>query len=644
MIVFQILSAAVLVGVFSPQPVSAGAILMESHFGFNGQFQLKRWTPLSVTLVNRGRQTSGTLEAVVTSGSEYRQDVYRTTYVTAVELPDHSKKRYSFTIFIDSFTHDLILRLRQGNETVVQESINLRPYYKVHGFAIVADNQIAPHFSGAFPESLEPVSVRPRILPETWFGYDSVQCLIMSAESFDQLNQRQFQALTRWINQGGFLVTTSGLNFGPLSARRTRALLPIRIRGHKQFDQLASLAGFCGQSLSSPGPFLVLHAELEQSQVLVQEESIPIITQKDFGQGKLIFLAFDYRHSSFNDWDGREAFWNKILALHPLTNSHGIALDQQLILRSMLSAMPPEFPGFWRALTFIGIYLLLLRFFVKRLKPSAGKPRPSYLGVGVFIILFSIAGYGFFFRPLDRNSFADNSFSQLDITEAGSATLAKHTIGLYALRDKAYTIELGSSSYPIRPLTDEKSSRKAPRPYVLHTVPSGQRISGFAPRWSDTFYQLRLDPGFSLYGRATMDERQVIITIDNRTPYRLINCLAYIKKRFVPIGDIPANRIHHEHIDLSELKRIEIFAPPEAERSVDKIQTDPGADYFKTLQKNLTADLVSKIDAQYRNNRDLVVLTAWVRAAIVQPRTHHLDRTGEAVSLINCEIPLRITS
>ena len=172
---------------------------MDYSIGFNGHFQLNNWTPLSVVLDNRGRSAIGKLEVIVTSGSEYEGDVYRTIYTTDVDLPQNSKKRYTFTILLKSFTHNLIIRLRQEDDLVFSRSIDLRPHFTEKRFAVVADNYVAPDILSVLPDHLYPVNVRPKSLPETWYGYDSVKLLILQADTIRQLRDRQFQALFQWL-------------------------------------------------------------------------------------------------------------------------------------------------------------------------------------------------------------------------------------------------------------------------------------------------------------------------------------------------------------------------------------------------------------------------------------------------------------
>jgi hypothetical protein len=76
-------------------PSYSAGFSLDYTIGFNGHFQLNNWTPLSVILDNRGAAIRGNLEVIVTTGSEYRGDVYRTIYSTEADLPQNSKKRYS---------------------------------------------------------------------------------------------------------------------------------------------------------------------------------------------------------------------------------------------------------------------------------------------------------------------------------------------------------------------------------------------------------------------------------------------------------------------------------------------------------------------------------------------------------------------
>jgi len=172
LIINIILTFVLLIACFGLPSYSAGFTL-DYSIGFNGHFQLDSWTPLSVILNNRGRAVSGSLEVIVTSGSEYQGNVYRTVYQTNVDLPQNSTKLYAFTIIVKAFTHEMIVRLRQNDEILYSRSINLRSHFTEKEIAVVADNYVVPDILAVLPAQLHPANVRPIFLPVTWYGYDS---------------------------------------------------------------------------------------------------------------------------------------------------------------------------------------------------------------------------------------------------------------------------------------------------------------------------------------------------------------------------------------------------------------------------------------------------------------------------------------
>ncbi len=97
--------------------------------------------------------------------------------------------------------------------------------------AVVVDDKTTPDFLSVLPDDLFAVNVRPRFLPETWYGYDGVELLIMNVERIQSLRDRQFQALQEWIKRGGALVTAGGVNCGAFSDRRTAGLLRFEDQG-----------------------------------------------------------------------------------------------------------------------------------------------------------------------------------------------------------------------------------------------------------------------------------------------------------------------------------------------------------------------------------------------------------------------------
>ncbi len=632
-----------LIAIFSPQAAFAAALSLDVTIGFNDHFKLNAWTPITVVLENRGRPLSGTLEVIVTSGSEYQQDVYPSTYALAVELPTNSKKRYAFTVLIKTVTHDLVIRLSREDNILISKSVNLRPYFTEKNLAVVADNFVSPDILSVLPEDLHAVNVPPKFLPDSWYGYDGVALLIMKADSIRGLRSNQFQALSRWIEQGGYLLTSGGLNYGALFSKRLQELLPLSIHGHEQVSGIQSLARFCNEPLIGIEPFLVLKVHIDDSEVLVREGGIPIVIQKAFVYGKIVFLSFDYDAPPFSRWDGRTPFWDKILMLKPSIVETGIDVADQKILDCMSAIIPTRFPAFKFALVYIGAYLIVLRFLVKKIREPGKSRWKNSFALLIMITLFTAIGYRFFFYPNHLQKVTYNSFGRLNLSGRLPSASLKYIIGLYAMKNSAYQLDFSNVSDPVTAVVSLRSRSKIPVPYILQQNFNRQTIVGTLNMWSHSFYKIDSNFSVPIEGHANRDDRHLTIRIDNRMPRDIVDCLVYFKKRFVFIEQIKASTRYVIKLELSEFKKTEIFNDHESNRIIDRLKTNGTSSYLEASQEVVTEDVLRQIHARYKSAPDRLIILGWMQAGVISPRFLKNEPKGESLTLINWELPVGIT-
>jgi hypothetical protein len=628
----------------APLPAISASLSLEYSLGFNGRFQLHTWTPVTVVIENSGRASQGTLDIVLTSGSEYHQNVFQTTYAMDVDLPNNSRKRYAFTVFIESFTHEMIIRLKQNENILISQSVNLREHFSEKSFAVVADEFVSPDILAVLPMTVDPVNVPPKFLPETWYGYDSVKLLIMKTDSIRRLRERQFQALTRWIKQGGYLITAGSLNYGSLSDKRIQGILPVRVLEQRRLFELTSLNNFCGRSLRSPESFLVLNVRMENSDVLITEADIPIIIRKHLGIGQIVFLAFDYNIRPFSNWDGRGLFWEKALSMQSGIDTEEILVDHNKIMDSMLASVPVNFPNSKSVFILIVAYLVLLWLFMKKLRTSVERRWRYSCFILMIVFISTLLSYWRFFYPNNIKDFTYNSFCQLDISGSNNDASAKYIIGLYALKKTTYRLGFGSFSNSVTHILSQRSKKKTPEPYVIHENHIGQQIVSFLKKWDHNFYMLTSRIESPVVGQAVRDNQYVTLTIENTLPHQIVDCIIYYKKRFVFIDDIRANKRHHIKLKLADLRKTEMFYEEQTEHIINRLNVQATTSYLKTSQRNLTEDVIRGIHTRFSLKRDSMVLIGWVKGGVMQPKFDQTHRLGENLTLINWEIPVEIAS
>jgi hypothetical protein len=617
---------------------------MEYSLGFNGLFSLNRWTPLTIVLENRDRTIYGLLEVVVTSGSEYRRDVHDTTYSMDVELPTNSKKLYSFTIFIDSFIHPLIIRLKDSQKTFLFSSINLRLHYVNKPLVLVVGSTIPPDYSSILPERVLPISSRPQFLPETWYGYDGVEMLIMQASVWKNLRERQCIALTEWVKGGGYLITSGGLNYGSLLNQKGRSLISIEILGFKRVFQLKSLEEFSGQRLTSSDPFLVVKAKIEESVTLIEEDDIPIIIQKTVGLGKVIFLAFDYQRPPFTDWTGKNLFWNRMLSLRPLALVSGNDHMEQEILNSMISAIPAHFPPFLLAFPFFVLYVILALFILKRIKNNK-EERWKYLGyLMTIIIVFSAASYWLFFLKNSKKNLSYNGFLHMKISRPSNIASFKYMVGLYTLQEGKYRLRFGQELYPVTALRPEKYEEETLHNFTLHESNTEQTVLVSLDRWSHRFFKINARINCPIRGKAFMDKQGLIITIENTSPFTIVDCHVYFANRFLSFGSIDSAKKQVKRLERSIIDQKKLFQVQDVDHITEDIVQSRPTSLLERIKKDIMKDLLLLIHSLYNARKDTLHLFGWIESNVISISFDHPGILGEGVTLVELEIPIESNS
>ena len=197
---------------------------------------------------------------------------------------------------------------------------------------------------------------------------------------------------------------------------------------------------------------------------------------------------------------------------------------------------------------------------------------------------------------------------------------------------------------PVRALISKHSNRKIPHPYTIEDNYSGQHISGNLANWSHSFYMINSTFDSPIQGHALRDGHQLTLSIENKFPRRIINCLIYFKKRFLLIDDILAHKQQTITLKLSDLKKTEIFNEQEIERIIDELGITASSSYLKATQNQLIKNLLLDIDKKYRAKPDSVVFIGWVQAPVIQPGFEQSRPLGENLTLVNWELSVGINS
>ncbi len=319
------LTALLIAGlVIAQAAIPAGAqsddgISLAGSAGFDGYFKEQHWIPVQVELANEGPD----LEAQI----EIRQLPERAgegiQYSWPIALPSVARKRSTFYVFPGSNTRSLELSLTADGKPIVQSNLPLsRLSISDSLLGVMAANPTpftAIRSAGGSSGSsrVEVAVLTPDSLPDQAPALSALDAMIISDQDTGTLSAAQRQALAGWVASGGRLLIGGGPNWQKTTAGLTE-LLPMTVSGTQSAASLDSLGSFVGIGQGPTGnTILAISHPVEDSEVLIEQDGMPLLLTRSFGLGEVAFLAADPSLEPLRDWAPMRTLYQALLLGRP---------------------------------------------------------------------------------------------------------------------------------------------------------------------------------------------------------------------------------------------------------------------------------------------------------------------------------------
>ena len=336
---------------------------IQAVVGFADTFTPGRWAPLSVTVGNRGNDVVAHLEVLTRHGDALADTTYKMTHRRTLQLTRDSRKRFQFTVFIASLSAAVRVRIVSDTEVLAQRELNLRKRLRVDALLLAvtrdADLDYLNRREGAALRVHYPL---PELLPEHWRGYDAVRAVVLHGVSLDALSARQFEALKRWIANGGALAVSGGANYSILRTQRMATLLPAVPSGLTAVHDAPAVQRALGAPFSASSPFHVNAIKAAARHVQMQVGETPLVVSRPYGRGKVIYLTFDIARPPFARWSGMAGLLETLLPLATSNVWRHLPAEpaDSDVLDALLERGATSFTSHATVLYFLALYLAVL--------------------------------------------------------------------------------------------------------------------------------------------------------------------------------------------------------------------------------------------------------------------------------------------
>lgn len=548
-----------------------GAVDMEVMLGFDGAAKSSYWTPIAVTLHNTGA------DKIVGSLSATQQDFGAKelpTYSANVIIPPHSRKLYHLYARLAEYGGDMTVALSDGHHVVVSRKVTAntcspkdimvvsvgprttRPNYLMGDTVKIwsmGTNTSGMPGSKTRDSTITVGSIEDTRLPDRPAALEGVDCLILSDFRPSAVPRKALSAICSWVASGGILVVTTGPDYRKFTHGFYKELLPVKIEGAANVPDLDALTPF-GKAKFPAGPIAICQAELKKGigRAWASRDGLPIIATRDYGAGRVVFVAVDHFAPPFRDWSGQAAFWKSLISLQnpgPIAYTEGLSEEQiygpsyggQMRSSDSLIAVVEQnpsikAPSYGMLTAFLAIYLLILapvNYAVLRKKRRlelAWVTTPAIVlvfSIGAYVIGWTIKGGGL---RLCEASIVESSSSA---RYARAVTVAS----LFSPAKRRYNVEVRDPSAVCQVLGSDESERQprivAGQVNVIEELPANM--------WSSKGFQSvgGMDLGGRIVSRLVTDGRSVSGSISNETKVPLENCCLVYGGNKVELRNLP---------------------------------------------------------------------------------------------------------
>jgi hypothetical protein len=549
--------------------------------GFNGHAKPGRWLPVRVTIDNQGTSTEGMLTL------RFAADNRTTQSYAQVSLPNTSRKQIFLYALTDESQGEVRLNVRGVQPTPVNIHFDGENDHIVlvissegeGGLSYIGDlrgvgRPLLEWSSGSSrtgqANASHVVYAKPGELPDRWVGYDSLDAIVLQNFTSRDFTAEQVKAVQEWVAGGGTLVVTGGTNYQRLTEGFVADLLPVKVAGTKVLPSAPRLQARYGGGLSGGAPLVVAVAASigrtpaapeVKGRVIVEENGIPLIAVREFGAGRVVYLAFDPVRPPIAGWQGSSELWRDILLWthrRPmLVNAYAesnspmyyggyrpSSYNSESTLSSALMNIPSmQAPPFG----FIGMFLCLYIFFLVPVNyfvlKKMGKRELAWVTTPFIVVIFTLLSYSVGFS-IKGGTLRLNQLTVVQSQAGGEWGAADTMFGVFSPSKTGYSISAANGEGATSDLLPERSYSSEPSDLSLRQdqqwIMEDYRIN----MWAMKLFRARsvVKMGKGVTAQFQMKDGALVANVRNGTPFDFQAGALIAGRAAVPVSSLAANQ------------------------------------------------------------------------------------------------------
>lgn len=407
---------------------AASSIQIEARALVGGRYAVGGWMGISVTLVNDGEPTEGTLAAATESGAVQR----------FVEMPAGARKVVMLYLQPEAFQRQVTVKYQEPNGTV-EAVVETRVLEQASSqFAIVGDGPgtLRPQLSTGDGIGMPaPLSLTLADLPERSEPLDGLSAIVWADDS-SALSEAQRRSIERWIANGGQLVVVGGADWQARTAGFAD-ILPLEDLTAVDGVEQGSLASWAGADTSAVEAATVSTGTLrEDARGLIRaDDGTVLASMRPVGAGRVILVGADMATDAYRGWEGSPRLWARLLPTNGALEQFfgGFPPEEsQNAMGTALSNLPSlEVPPAELLLAVIVAYILLIGPISYVVLRRLDRRELAWVTAPVLVVIFSACSFGIG-NSMKGSEVIVNQISLIRSSGGGGAATIESYAGIFS--------------------------------------------------------------------------------------------------------------------------------------------------------------------------------------------------------------------
>ncbi len=426
-----------------------GDLNMTAHAGFNGYCKENRWIPVRVTVENKGADLNARIQVAYQNN-----DGGLSAYGIDISLPTTSRKEFFLYLYPQGYLGKLNVSLIVADRALVTIPLSVTCISNENlVIGLLADD---PSAYGSLNETTplngftHVAQLQLADLPDRSQGWEGLDALVVSGMDMGTITDKQREALNAWLAQGGKLLVIGGLKWQSV-AGGLNEFLPIDLNTTETLNGLPELQNYFKSPASLTGPaVLAIGQNRPNAEVLVAQDGIPVLIQKQVGFGAVYYLAADPGLQPLSSWGGMKDVYSYLLGTRSLHPSWADAAWDTNYSNQALSALPGlGLPSTYYIIGWLGLYILVIGPLNYLLLRRIKRQELAWISIPALVILFTTVAY--FSGTLIRGTRPIlNRLAVLQMWDGVTQAQARALVGIYSPNRTKYMLQAGNSfvAYP----------------------------------------------------------------------------------------------------------------------------------------------------------------------------------------------------